>query len=307
LVIGANMGITRMTREHLGIAFSLRIPVIIIITKIDLCPQDIFKQTLTDIKILLKTKNLNKIYQLIQTEDQLHSAVKHLPNNERFVPLFKISSVTGDGIDLIRKFLFLLPRRILWESLTDAAAEVPIEHTYSINGVGTVVCGTVTSGTIEAGQKLLLGPDKLGHFKPVLIKSVQSNHVPIKEAHPGQCAGFALKKIHRKDIRHGMFLIDPSITPQATRIFESDVSVLSSSTTFKKGYQPVIQCITVTQTAEILEITDKEVLRTGERARILFRFLFNAEYLKIGMRFILREGHCKAIGIMTRLVVDQNG
>jgi len=110
-----------------------------------------------------------------------------------------------------------------------------------------------------------------------------------------------LKKINRKEVRHGMYLIDSQDLPKATQIFEAEILVLSSSTTFKKGYQPVIQCMTITQAAEIIDIKDKEILRTGERTRIVFKFLFNPEYLKIGMRMILREGHCKGIGIITSL------
>lgn len=38
IVVGANMGITRMTREHLGISLALKVPIFIIITKIDIAP-----------------------------------------------------------------------------------------------------------------------------------------------------------------------------------------------------------------------------------------------------------------------------
>lgn len=54
IVAGANMGIQRMTREHLGIALALRVPVFIVVTKIDVAPTDIFKQSLTQLQKLLK-------------------------------------------------------------------------------------------------------------------------------------------------------------------------------------------------------------------------------------------------------------
>jgi GTPase len=38
IVVGANMGVSRMTKEHLGISLALKIPIFIIITKIDLPP-----------------------------------------------------------------------------------------------------------------------------------------------------------------------------------------------------------------------------------------------------------------------------
>jgi GTPase len=38
IVIGSNMGISRMTKEHLGITLALKIPFFIVLTKIDMCP-----------------------------------------------------------------------------------------------------------------------------------------------------------------------------------------------------------------------------------------------------------------------------
>jgi GTP-binding protein 1 len=43
LLIGANMGVTRMTKEHLGLALALRLPLIVVITKIDMCPEHVYK------------------------------------------------------------------------------------------------------------------------------------------------------------------------------------------------------------------------------------------------------------------------
>jgi len=61
LMIGANMGIVGMTKEHLGITLALRVPVYIVITKIDICPENIFKQTMQQIKKLLKSPGSRKI------------------------------------------------------------------------------------------------------------------------------------------------------------------------------------------------------------------------------------------------------
>lgn len=45
-----------MTKEHLGLALALKIPIIVIITKIDMAPENILKQTLEDIQKILKMK-----------------------------------------------------------------------------------------------------------------------------------------------------------------------------------------------------------------------------------------------------------
>jgi len=42
LVIGANMGVSRMTKEHIGITMALRIPMFVVITKLDLAPETVY-------------------------------------------------------------------------------------------------------------------------------------------------------------------------------------------------------------------------------------------------------------------------
>lgn len=54
IVAGANVGIQRMTKEHLGIALALRVPVFIVVTKIDIAPPDVFRDSLTQLQKLLK-------------------------------------------------------------------------------------------------------------------------------------------------------------------------------------------------------------------------------------------------------------
>ena len=39
-------------------------------------------------------------------------------------------------------------------------------------GVGTVVSGTLLRGTIKLNDTLMMGPDALGHFHPIAIKSI---------------------------------------------------------------------------------------------------------------------------------------
>ena len=89
-----------------------------------------------------------------------------------------------------------------------------IDQTYFVTGVGTVVGGTVMSGTIQGEQKMLLGPDGNGQFTPVQVKSVHSKRVLVKSAWAGQSAGFALKKIKRSLIRKGMVLVDINSNPK---------------------------------------------------------------------------------------------
>lgn len=298
------MGITRMTKEHMGLALALKIPIVIIITKVDMCPENVKKQTLNDIQQLLKLRSVRKLpVHATRSDEEFIKAVR-TSTQDRVVPIFEVSSVTGQNLDTLRNYLNLIPPRIPWEKLRDCPAEVSIDQTWFVSGVGTVVGGTVTGGVVTAGSTLLLGPDSLGHFQPVMIKSIHSKRVPVKSVVAGQSAGFALKKIKRSAIRKGMVLVDPKTNPKATWVFEADVAVLYHSTTIHLNYQPVVQCMTMRQAAKIVEIQQKEVLRTGDRAKVKFKFMFRPEYLKPNMRLIFREGRCKGIGVISAVGLE---
>lgn len=60
VVVGANFGLSWMTKEHLGIALALEIPFFIVMTKIDLVPNEVLQKTIQDIKKILKAGFVNK-------------------------------------------------------------------------------------------------------------------------------------------------------------------------------------------------------------------------------------------------------
>ena len=54
VLVGLNMGVSKMTREHLGLAAALGIPPIVVCTKIDLAPPDVAKHTLESVAKVLR-------------------------------------------------------------------------------------------------------------------------------------------------------------------------------------------------------------------------------------------------------------
>lgn len=50
-----------MTKEHLGIALSLNIPVLVVVTKIDRCPPNVREKTIKELSTILKSKSCRKI------------------------------------------------------------------------------------------------------------------------------------------------------------------------------------------------------------------------------------------------------
>ena len=94
-------------------------------------------------------------------------------------------------------------------------------------------------GTIRINDTLLLGPDPLGHFNPIAVKSIHRKRMPVTEVKSGQTASFALKKIKRSQIRKGMVMVSPKLNPKSCWEFEGDIMVLHHPTTIATRYQVI--------------------------------------------------------------------
>ncbi|XP_013417602.1 GTP-binding protein 1 isoform X2 [Lingula anatina] len=297
LMIGANAGIVGMTKEHLGLALALSVPVFVVVTKIDMCPPNVLQDTLKLLQRVLKSPGCRKIPVLVQTEDDVITSAVNF-SSERICPIFQVSNVTGENLQLLRMFLNLLAPRIHFNE--HEPAEFQIDDTFSVPGVGTVVSGTTLKGVIRLNDTMLLGPDSLGEFIPVPVKSIHRKRMPVKEVRGGQTASFALKKIKRSYIRKGMVMVSPALNPTACWEFESEVLVLHHPTTISCKYQAMVHVGSVRQTASIISMST-EHLRTGDKASVKFRFIKNPEYLRQNMRMVFREGRTKAVGTIVKL------
>ncbi|XP_065066312.1 GTP-binding protein 1-like [Rhopilema esculentum] len=297
LMIGSNMGVVGMTKEHLGLALALNVPVFVVVTKIDMCPANVLQETMKLLCRILKSPGCRKIPVIVQNKDDLILSASNF-TSERICPIFQISNVTGENIDLLKMFLNLLSARSSF--VANEPAIFQIDDTYSVPGVGTVVSGTTLQGVVHVNDVLLLGPDSTGSFQPLPVKSVHRKRMPVKEVRAGQTASFSLKKIKRQDIRKGMVMTSRDLEPAATWEFEAEVLVLHHPTTITTRYQAMVHCGSLRQTATILSM-DREHLRTGDRALCRFRFIKNPEFIQAGTKMIFREGRTKAVGTITKL------
>jgi GTPase len=90
----------------------------------------------------------------------------------------------------------------------------PIDAMYEVKGVGVIAGGTLLRGRVAVGANLYLGPDRLGQFTPVTIRSIESRRVSLPEVLCGQSATFAIRPLNRKvtirknHFRKGMVIID---------------------------------------------------------------------------------------------------
>lgn len=305
IVISANNGIQRMTREHLGLCLALRLPFFIVVTRIDATPDTVRAETIESIKELLKMPTVRKLYYPVKSEEDAIVCSKNL-RADRICPIFEVSNVTMEGIERLMKFLNMLPLRRDWHALQSLPAEMIVDSTFFVTGVGTVVGGIVTQGIFKVNDSVLLGPDGTGQFRPTQIKSIHVKGYEVEQAECGNDAALCLRKERRNAIRKGNVLVHPAVNPKGYWQFEAEIRVLYHSTTIESNYEPVIHTPTARQAARIKLQSDEAVLRTGDTAIVRFHFLYRPEYLKIGHRIIFREGRTKGIGQVTGVFVEMD-
>lgn len=204
LMVAANNGLIGMSKEHLGIALALNVPVMVIITKIDICPPHVLQETLTQLAKILKSPGARKIPIFVKDMEETVSTATQFVS-QRICPIFQVSNVTGDNLELVRTFLNILPHRGHYDP--EGAFEFLINDTFSVPHVGTVVSGVAKSGVIHAGDAVLVGPDSLGQFTTTAIKSIERKRVPVNACFAGQSGSFALKRVRRKEVRKGMVVL----------------------------------------------------------------------------------------------------
>ncbi len=293
LIIAADDGPTHITKEHLGIMLAMGLHITVCITKTDKVDQERVEEVENEICTLLK--RVGRIPFPVRTADEVNLVAD---KTSVIVPVIRTSAVTREGYEIVYSLLQALPVR---QKGYDKPFLLYIDRIYNVEGVGSVVSGSVRQGRLKAGSELLVGPMQKGDYIRVRARTIEMHYTRLAEAHPGCIVGIAVKGIREEQLRRGMILCDPSLEPKSVWSFEAEVTVLSHPTRIGDGYEPVIHCHTIASAAK-LKMIDRPYLKAGETGRVEMRFKYRPFYVQPGDRFIFREGKTKGIGTITKLL-----
>ncbi|XP_030854561.1 GTP-binding protein 2 [Strongylocentrotus purpuratus] len=301
LVISASTGIAGTTREHLGLAMALQVPIFIVVSKMDICCSAVRQRTISQLTRLLTGPGCKKVpYQVNNEDDAVTAAINF--NNSNICPIFCVSSVTGANMEMLKKFLYVLSpanTSMEQEKLTQELTEYQVDEVYSVPNVGRVVGGTLYRGVIKEDDTLLLGPSEEGTFSKVNIQSIHRNRSASRVVRAGQAATLALGEME-KPIRKGMVLVSEKLKPTPCYEFEADICILYHTTSVSRGYQATVHIGNVCQNAIICDM-DKDSVKINEQALVKFRFVRQPEYIREGARILFREGSAKGLGQVTKV------
>jgi selenocysteine-specific elongation factor len=123
------------------------------------------------------------------------------------------SAKTGQGLDELRAALGeaadrVEPRR------ADGPTRLFVDRVFTLRGIGTVVTGTLWSGSIGEGDVLRAEPRGL----EVRVRSVQVHDMPIERAEAGQRVAVALPGVERAQLARGDALVAPHAYPVSYRL-----------------------------------------------------------------------------------------
>ena len=128
-------------------------------------------------------------------------------------PVVAVSGATGIGLDELRRALGGVADATV-QRRSDFPTRLYVDRVFTLRGIGTVVTGTLWSGTVGEGDQLRLEPAG----RDVRVRSVQVHDTPVARAEAGQRVAVNLPGVERADVRRGDALVAPGAFPTSYRL-----------------------------------------------------------------------------------------
>lgn len=310
VLVESNRGIIQMTKEYIISAIYLRIPIVLVMTKIDIAIPKKLNNNIRKIKMMMK-KVGKRIYE-IREENKINLAANNL--SETFIPIFKISVVKGNDIDPPFRYLtqFLNKLNVKQATMDDKKTLFVIDKSFRTEGYPLIGSGYMRSGKINVNDKLFIGPVN-NEYIEINVRSIHDddrNNVSYIRKNELGCIAFKTKNNilrNKRQILPGMIVTN--VKYPFVKKFMGSVTIFSShSTTIKVGYNTIVHCGAIRRSVKITKITDgkdKEVecLRGGDKdMKVYFQFLIGKHFLLEGDRFIFREGNTRGSGHIVKIL-----
>jgi elongation factor 1-alpha len=222
-----------------------------------------------------------------QVKETLGKFLKGLGYNPDKVPFVPVSAWTGENLIERSPNMPWYDGPVLVEVLDtlqvppkpiDKPLRLPIQDVYSISGVGVVPVGRVETGVLKVGDKVIFMPaGVVGE-----VRSIETHHMRIEKAEPGDNIGFNVRGVEKKDIKRGDVAGHPENPPSVVDEFTARIFVIWHPTAIAVGYTPVIHVHTASVASRITEIVAKLDPRTGKEVEK------NPQFIKQGDNAIVK-------------------
>jgi selenocysteine-specific elongation factor len=173
-------------------------------------------------------------------------------------PVVATSAATGEGLDELRTALADVADGVAARE-SSAPPRLFVDRVFSLRGIGTVVTGTLWSGSIGDGDDLVVEPAQI----PVRVRSVQVHDRAVERAEAGQRVAVSLPGIERTRLARGDALVAADVYPVSYRL---DVT-LDELADIADGTRLHVHHGTAEHTARVVRIGERHAqLRLGSQA-----------------------------------------
>jgi len=248
----AGIGPGGQTREHAFLAFTLGVrQLVVAVNKMDDPTVNWSQERYEEIK--------GEVSRMLKI-------VGYKPDEIAFVPT---SGWTGDNLVKLSEKMPWYKGPTLYEALdafelppkpVDKPLRLPVQDVFTITGVGTVPVGRVETGVLKVGDTVIFMPSKVTGE----VKSIETHHVRIPRAEPGDNIGFNVRGVSRKDLRRGYVCGHPDNPPTVALEFIGQIIVINHPTAIAAGYTPVLHAHTAQVACRFTELIKKIDPRTGQ-------------------------------------------
>lgn len=258
LVIAADEGVMPQTKEHIDILSLLNVKSgVVVLTKTDLVDDEWLQMVKDDVKNSLKGTTL---------EDY---------------PMIPVSSVTGEGIQGLVKYLEKLTEKAA-NSNAEELFRLSIDRVFTITGHGTIVTGTVAGGEIKKGDMIEILPKGLS----ARIRGIQVHNHNVETASAGDRCALNIAGVEKAEIERGNLAANPGII-KPTRIVDAVLHTVKDMKGIAHNQRVHVHVGTKEVLARIRILGEDEIL--GEsKGYVQLRFEEPIAVIR-GDRFIIRS------------------
>jgi selenocysteine-specific elongation factor len=177
----------------------------------------------------------------------------------------EVSATTGVGLDELRAALDDLAASVPGRS-PDGDVRLPIDRAFTLRGIGTVITGTLWSGTVHAGDRLSAEPGGLR----LRVRSVEVHDRPVDAAAAGQRVALAVTGVERRQVGRGQTVLRPGSLLPSYRL-ECEIAVLPSAPhALRQGERVTVHHATAEIPARIA-VRGAAGIEPGEKGRAQLR------------------------------------
>jgi len=259
LVVALDEGVMPQTSAHLDILTLLGIKLgLVVLTKADLVDDELALLAEEDATDLVKGTFLEG------------------------APMVRVSAKTGEGLDNLRSVLADLARNVQSRPV-HGLLRLPVDRVFTLRGHGTIVTGTLISGTMSVGDDVIILPGEIRSS----IRSLQSHNRQEERVMPGERVAVNLRGVEKSEVHRGNIIAHPGEF-QPSHIVDVNLSALARSPIPLRNRQKVSLHHYTTEAEAVLILPDQDMVEPGRSCMAQLRT--TAPIVpSVGDRFVLRS------------------